>query len=259
RELIFQTYYDPETNRQFNGNPFLQDSELTNAEARVEYYFGSGSRTSLAGFYKDIKNPIEAYSSFSDNEQVTSFANAPKATLYGAEFELQYNYDLYDMGGWFSNKRAVLVANYTYTQSKIKVGPNDVTRVYPRGEQAATNFFRDGVPLTGQSDHLLNVQLGLENMDRLQQFTILATYASKRVTSRGTSGLPDIIEQPGLTLDIVAREEVKFFGQKVELKLEARNITGRAHKEFQTNGTKRVDINTYDVGSTFSASASIEF
>ncbi|MCB2089521.1 MAG: TonB-dependent receptor, partial [Sphingomonadaceae bacterium] len=83
RELIFQTYYDPETNRQFNGNPLLTDSELTNYEARLEYYWGSGARASLAGFYKDIKNPIEAYSSFSDNDQLTSFANAPKAQLYG--------------------------------------------------------------------------------------------------------------------------------------------------------------------------------
>jgi TonB-dependent receptor len=259
RELIFQTYYDPETNRQFNGNPFLIDSELTNYEGRLEYYFGRGNRASIAGFYKDIKNPIEAYSSFSDNEQVTSFANAPKAELYGAELELQYNYDLFDMGGWLENKRAVLVANYTYTKSKIRVGANDLTRVFPRGEQAATNFFRDGVPLTGQSDHLVNLQFGIENQDRLEQFTVLLTYASDRVTSRGTSSLPDIVESPGLQLDFVAREGVKFYGKDIELKLEARNITGRGHREFQSNGTNRIDINSYDVGTTFSASASIEF
>ena len=259
RELIFQTYYDPETNRQFNGNPFLVDSELTNYEGRLEYYFGRGNRASIAGFYKDIKRPIEAYSSFSDNEQVTSFANAPKATLYGAEFELQYNYDLLDMGGWLENKRAVFVANYTYTKSEIKVGANDVTSVFPRGEQAATNFFIDGVPLTGQSDHLVNLQVGLENQDRLEQFTFLVTYASNRVTSRGTSGLPDIVESPGLQLDFVAREGVKFMGLDVELKLEARNITGRGHREFQSNGTKRIDINSYDVGPSFAASIAVEF
>ncbi|PZO72148.1 MAG: hypothetical protein DI636_01330, partial [Pelagerythrobacter marensis] len=67
RELIFQTYYDPETNRQYNGNPLLVDSTLINAEARAEYYFDRSNRVTLAGFYKDISNPIEAYSSFSDN------------------------------------------------------------------------------------------------------------------------------------------------------------------------------------------------
>ena len=75
RELIFQTYFDPETNRQFNGNPRLIDSELTNYEARLEYYLGGGDRISLAGFYKDIENPIEVFSSFSDNDQISGFAN----------------------------------------------------------------------------------------------------------------------------------------------------------------------------------------
>ncbi len=59
------------------------------------------------------------------------------------------------------------------------------------------------MPLTGQSDHLANFQIGLEDVDRLQQFTVLVNYSSERVTSRGTSGLPDIVENPGLTLDLV--------------------------------------------------------
>ncbi len=258
RELIFQTYYDPETNRQFNGNPFLQDSELINAEARVEYYWGV-NRVSLAGFYKDIDSPIEAYSSFSDNDRITSFANAPKAQLYGAELDLQYNYDLYDLGGWFDSKRAVVIANYTYTSSKIKVADGDTTLIFPSGVRNASDFFNDGVALTGQSDHLLNLQLGIEDTDKVQQFTLLLSYESSRVTSRGTGGLPDIKENPGLSIDFVAREEVKMFNLPVELKFEVRNITGRDHTEFQDNGTRRIDINSYDVGTSVSASASIQF
>ncbi|QQN74464.1 TonB-dependent receptor domain-containing protein [Croceicoccus sp. YJ47] len=259
RELIFQTYYDPDTNRQFNGNPFLIDSELINAEARAEYYLGGGDRVSIAGFYKDIDNPIEAYSSFSDNAQVTSFANAPKATLYGAEVDLQYSKDLFGLGEAFATKRAVIVANYTYTKSEIKVGEGDVTQVFPRGGQPASNYFRDGAALTGQSDHLANLQLGLEDIDRLQQFTLLFSYASKRVTSRGTNALPDILENPGLSVDFVAREEADFMGVPVQLKFEARNITGRDHFEYQSNGQNRIEINTYEVGRSFALSASVEF
>ncbi len=259
RELIFQTYYDPDTNRQFNGNPLLQDSELINAEARLEYYWGRGNRVSVAGFYKDIDKPIEAYSSFSDNERITSFANAPKAQLYGAEIELQYNYDLYDLGGWFDTKRAVLIANYTYTQSDIKVSDGDTTLIYPGGVRNASDFFDDGVPLTGQSDHLLNLQFGIEDTDKLQQFTFLLSYESERVTSRGAGSLPDIKENPGLRLDFVAREEVELLKLPVELKFEIRNITGRGHEEFQSNGTRRIEINSYDVGTSVSASASVKF
>jgi outer membrane receptor protein involved in Fe transport len=259
RELIFQTYYDPETNRQYNGNPYLVDSELTNFELRGEYYVSRGSRFSLAGFYKSIDNPIEAFSSFSDNEQLTRFANAPSATLYGGEFDAQYTFDLADMGGFFATKELVLFANYTWTQSEISVSADDVTRVYPSADAPATNFFRDGVPLTGQSDHLANFQLSLEDTERLQQFTVLLNYASERVTSRGTAGLPDIVENPGLTLDLVFRQGFTFRGSDVELKMEARNITGRDNFEYQSNGTDRIEINSYDVGTSFSASLSFTF
>ena len=259
RELIFQTYFNPENNRQFNGNPSLIDSQLFNAEARAEYYFGRGNRISLAGFYKDIDNPIEVFSSFSDNEQISGFANAPKATLFGAEVDIQYGHDLVDWGGWWESKRAIAIANYTYTQSELKVGPNDVARVFPFADQPATNFFRDGVPLTGQSDHLVNLQLGIEDLDKLQQFTFLLSYASKRVTSRGTAQLPDIIEDPGLKLDFVARQEVNIGKRPFEIKVEARNIFGRDNFEFQSNGTNRIEINTYEVGQSFSLSLSTEF
>jgi len=259
RELIFQTYYDPETNRQYNGNPFLVDSELTNYEVRAEYYLGGQDKISVAGFYKDIARPIEAFSSFSDNDQLTRFANAPNATLYGVEADVQYSFDLANMGGVFSSKELVMLANYTWTQSEISVQPGDVTRVFPSADAPATNFFRDGVPLTGQSDHLANFQIGLEDQDRLQQFTVLVNYASQRVTSRGTSGLPDIVENPGLTVDLVLRQGLNLFGTETELKVEARNITGRDNFEYQSDGTTRVEVNTYDVGTSFAASLSMEF
>lgn len=259
RELIYQTYFDPETNRQFNGNPRLIDSELTNYEARLEYYFGSDSRVSAAGFYKDITNPIEVFSSFSDNEQISGFANAPSATLYGGEFEFQWNHDLYNWGDWWDSKRFVAIANYTYTKSEIEVGPDDIARVFPFADQPATNFFTDGVPLTGQSDHLVNLQLGLEDLDRLSQVTFLLKYASDRVTARGAGPLPDIIERPGFNVDFVVRQGIEFGGKEVELKFEARNLTGQDHEEFQTNGTDRIEVNSYDVGQSFSLGASLKF
>ncbi len=259
RELIFQTYFDPESNRQFNGNPRLVDSELTNFEARAEYYLGGGDRISIAGFYKDIERPIEIFSSFSDNDQINGFANAPAATLYGTEIEAQKSFDLFDWGGFFETKRLLVVANYTYTTSQLEVGDDDIASVFPFADQPAGNFFRDGVPLTGQSDHLANFQIGLEDLDRLQQFTLLATYASERVTARGTAALPDIVEDPGFRLDLVYRQGLEALGIPLELKLEVRNITGRDNFEFQSNGTDRIEINSFEVGRSFGASVTAEF
>lgn len=263
RELIFQPYTDPENQRQFIGNPALGDTEIDNFEGRAEYYWGRGNRASLAGFYKDLSGPIEPYLSFSNNAPVTRFANAPAAQLYGVETEFQWNYEFYDRGGWFETKQLVAVANYTYTQSELKVGPDDTTRTFIANVgpilEPAVNFFTDGARLTGQSDHLVNVQLGLEDIDHLQQFTMLFSYASKRVTRRGTAGLPDIFEDPGLRVDFVYRQGFDLFDQQLELKAEARNVFGRGNFEYQSNGTDRIEINSYDVGQSFSISLSAEF
>jgi hypothetical protein len=253
RELMFQSYYDPEQNRAYRGNPLLVDSEFVNGEARFEWYFAPEERVSIAGFYKKLDRPIEAFTGFNDNTPITSFANAPEATLYGAELELQKFFDV------FETRRFALIGNYTYTDSKIGVGENDTVSVYGTTTQPARNFFVDGSQLTGQSNHLVNLQLGLEQQGSLSQQTILLSYASDRVTSRGAAGLPDIYESPGLRVDVVLRQGLTFFQQDVEAKFEARNLFGNAYEEFQERGGNRVYYNRYDVGTSFTASLSVNF
>ncbi len=259
RELVAQVYQDPESNRLFRGNPSLTDSMLWNGEARYEWYFARDQRFTLAGFYKRIDNPIETFTSISDSSVNSSFANAPSADLYGAEVELQkyFNTDGWD-GAFWANRRFVLVANYTYTQSQIKVAAGDVTVI--NGQNlVASDFFLDGAPLTGQSDHLVNLQLGLEDIETGSQQTLLVTYASPRVTSRGPSGQPDVEEHPGFSLDFVARQNVQLFGQELGLKLEARNLTGRQYQELQQSGANRIYLNRYDLGTTVTLGATLTF
>ena len=108
----------------------------------------------------------------------------------------------------------------------------------------------------------MNLQLGIESTERLSQLTLLMTYASERVISRGLNGSPpqpDVIEKPGLRLDIVAREGIKIAGQELELKAEARNITGRSHIEYQQSNGNRIDTNSYKEGRSFSLSTSLKF
>ena len=122
----------------------------------------------------------------------------------------------------------------------------------------ANVLFRDGAPLTGQSDHLANLQIGIEDTDQLSQATILVSYASERVTNRGPiQGLlsqPDIIERPGWRVDFVLRQEVRLFRTRAEFKFEARNLFGQDYEEFQEFGDNRIDINSYRLGQSFSAS-----
>src|SRR5690606_41778495 len=104
-ELICQPYFDPESSRMYSGNPLLTDSELLNAEVRGEWYFGGDERVSLAGFYKKIDRPIEAFVGQFSGNFTTSYANAPSAKLYGAEVEVQKYFDL---GGLAGDRKSVV-------------------------------------------------------------------------------------------------------------------------------------------------------
>jgi len=260
RELVYQFYFDPDGNRMYRGNPYLVDSELTNAEARYEWYFDTDQRFSTAVFYKKITNPIESF--VAGDDFTTSYANAPEANLMGVEFDAQKYFDLSGLGGDFwAARRFVLNGNYTYTMSELKVAKNDRISVFASSSKNATDFFKDGAQMTGQSDHIFNVQLGLEDRDALSQQTLMLNYASKRVSSRGlvNSGQPDIYAYPGFTVDFVARQGVAVAGRDVELKFEARNLTGRNNEEYQSVGSHRVDINTYKLGTVISLSAQMKF
>jgi TonB-dependent receptor len=259
RELVAQVYLDPESNRLYRGNPSLIDSQLLNAEARYEWYFARDQRLTAAAFFKRIDNPIEAYSAQDGNANNTSFANAPSANLYGFEIEVQ-KYLPTDgwAGDFWANRRFVGIANYSYTQSSLNVAAGDRT-VINGTTLNATDFFVDGAPLTGQSDHLVNLQLGLEDTDSGSQQTFLITYASPRVTSRGPSGQPDIREIPGFQLDFVARESIALFGRDIDLKLEARNLTRRRYREVQNAGANQIIFNSYALGTSVSVSATLKF
>ncbi len=265
RELVYQYFFDPETNRTYQGNSALVDSKLTNLESRLEWYFQGQDHLSGGVFYKHIENPIESFLYYS-NGYYTSYANAPAADLYGLELEAQKHFDLYDWGHFFENRRFVVNANYTYSKSQLSVGADDIVRL-GSGTNVTTSpaedYFADGAPLTGQSKHIANLQLSLEDTDSLSQQTIMLNYASKRVTSRGVIGdgirQPDIYEYPGFTLDVVIRQGIRLGGSEVELKFEGRNLTGQDHKEYQTFSDGKVQFNSYALGRLFQASASLKF
>ncbi|MCE7797509.1 TonB-dependent receptor [Sphingobium sufflavum] len=268
RELAPQQYQDFTTNRTFVGNALLQDSELKNAEGRFEWFFARDQRMSVAAFYKDISNPIEGVG-FLDTSSGTllyGFANAPKAKLYGAEVEFQKYLPLDGLfkGDLFATKRAVIIANYTYSNSELEVGNQQIFDPFPTAgavtRVAANTVFRDGAAMTGQSDHLVNLQLGVEDTDHLSQLTLLFNYASDRVTTRGPGNQVDYIEKPGVRLDIVYRQGIRTTFGEIELKAEARNLTRTDYREEQSfsNGNV-VRVNSYRQGALFSFGASMKF
>jgi len=280
RELAPQQFRDPDSDRLFFGNPNLRDTKLYNLEGRYEWFFARDQRFTLGGFYKRIDNPIEQVGFYpgSDDRLQTGFTNLPSATLYGGEVEVQKYVPLDFMDSdFFATRRLLAIANYTYTKSSINASSECVpdpasgknappANGCPSGFGRANTLFRNGASLTGQSDHLVNLQLGIEDTKALSQLTVLFNYASNRVTNRGPSNLsgsgfqPDIIERPGIRLDVVLRQGFEIAGGKFELKAEARNLTRTRFQESQQfDSGKTVFINRYTLGRVFSLGLSTTF
>jgi len=261
RELAPQTYLDPDSDRLYIGNPYLVDTEILNLDARYEWYFDKGQALTFGVFYKDLDKPVETIVNEGGSNLQTTFLNAPAATLYGAEIDVKAYFDMPIEVQWFSDKRWLIAANYTWTKSEVKVGSGD--SVYPLSglgnPRPATDYVQDGDQLQGQSEHLANIQFGWEDDNAKSQATILIGYVSERIAARGRTGFPDLIQDPGVNIDFTYRKGFEVMGREVEFGFEARNLTDENFEEFQAAGGGRVDTNTYDLGRSFSFSLSTKF
>jgi hypothetical protein len=154
-----------------------------------------------------------------------------------------------------------LAANYTYTDSEVKVDADDVVFPLAGGgaPRSARDLVRDGSRLQGQSEHLANLQVGIENEGRRTQLTLLATHVGERISARGRPGQPDLVQDPGTIVDIVFRQGFTAFGQDLTFALEGRNIFGEDFEEFQELGGGRVDVHRYDLGTSLSVSLTARF
>ncbi len=260
RELAPQLYQDIDNDRVAFGNQFLVDSQLLNFEGRYEYFFEDEARVTVGAFYKRINNPIEPVSFESGGTFLITFANAPQARLYGGEFEFVKYFPL-DRVGWsfLDERRLLLNANYTFTDSSLQIGEDDTTINTAGDVIPASSFFADGAPLVGQSRHIANLELGISSRERLSEQTLLFTYASSRATQRGPTGTPDYREFPGFMMDFVVRQEVSLYGRPLELSFEARNLTNTRYEESQTLGNTTICVMCYEIGRSFQLGAKIRF
>ena len=80
-----------------------------------------------------------------------------------------------------------------------------------------------------------------------------------RRESRGRPGQPDLVNDPGTFVDLVLRRGFNYRGPDLVLAFEARNLLGEDYEEYQELGGGRVNINKYDLGTSFSLSLTARF
>lgn len=266
RELAPQSYTDPETDRTFIGNPYLVDTEITNIDARYEWYFANQQFITAGVFYKDLDKPVEAIIVQVGDQKQQSYLNAPQATVMGVELEAKKYFEFPDLTSPFlAGKRWLIQANYTYSDSEISVEDGDTVRTLNGGglNEPAAPYLRDGSRLQGQSEHVANAQFGWEDDAARSQATLIVNYVSERITARG-AGLgvgrePDYVQDPGVFLDFVYRKDFTVLGgREMGLAIELRNLLGTDYDEFQELGNK-VLVNNYDLGTGGSISLTAKF
>ncbi|WP_306253961.1 TonB-dependent receptor domain-containing protein [Parvularcula sp. IMCC14364] len=269
RELTTVRFDDPETDIPYLGNQFLVNTEIKNYDARLEMYFARGEFATLGFFFKEFEKPIEDFFSTQGDVSVQSFFNAPSAELWGVEFELEKNFDLAELFDtpWAVGKDLVFKTNYTYSDSEVDNTGTVIRSVAsPNGivasEDPANAFISDGSRLVGQSDHLFNLQLGVENNDTGSKATVLANYSSDRILYRGEGSLPEITEEPPITIDLVINQDLALFGSDYNLGVKVQNIFNddyNAVRETLNSTVSDVDFEQYELGRTFSVSLKREF
>jgi outer membrane receptor protein involved in Fe transport len=260
RELAFTPYVDPDTDRIYQGNPFLTDSRFNNYDARYEYYLGRNQFLTIAGFYKDVEDPIEEVILPLQGGTFTRYINAPKAQLYGGEFEYRTRFQFPFELPVLVNPEGIFSVNYTYTKSEVQGTTEEVvdpTQLPVRVLVPASVFSLDGTRLQGTPTHIVNGQFGWEA--ERSQTTFIVGYVSERISRRGLGSLPSTRETPGVILDIVHRQNFEVSGRPITLGLAARNLLGTDYEEFQLSGLGRTEANTYERGRSVSVSLSTDF
>lgn len=273
RELTPTIFVNTDTEDRFVGNPFLKNSKSTNLDARLEYYFGPNQFVTVGGFYKDFTDPIEefVFNGIGDSN-ATSFLNAPSAELYGLEVEFERKWELSSLGlkgDKWAGKEFVLRSNYTFTDSSVSADgtvPITPPTVDPSLGVAplvlsATGLYSDGRKLQGQSDHLANLQLGVEDYENGWEATVLLNYASERIRAVEdlSNGLPSIIEQLPMSLDFVFNYDLEIRGGEYELGLKVKNILNDRYEATQSLAGTSLIIDDYDIGTSASVSVKRRF
>ncbi|UTW47425.1 TonB-dependent receptor [Bacterioplanoides sp. SCSIO 12839] len=226
--------YDPDTDDRIIGNPDLEISDITNLDARAEYYFSDDESVTFAVFYKDIDKPIERVVGESRNS--TTYTNAESATVQGAEIDFRVNtLDTDSFSGF-------VAGNVSYIDSEVDLGDG----------RAAILEGSDTRPLQGQSEYLANIQLGFDHLPTGQSLTLLGNYFDDRILTVGRGDLENEVEDARAVWDLVYRYDVN---DVFTVKGKIENL-GDQKISFSRGGK---EIESYYEGSTMKISVDYAF
>ena len=186
----------------FIGNLDLQNTIISNLDARYEYFFEGGQTVALSGFYKYFQNPIElvAYSAAApSNFQPRNVGNA---TVAGVEFELRKNLGFVGLNNFEVN------SNFSYIYSAVT---RDSAEYAARVASARTGeVISELRPMQGQSPYMVNVGLNYNDPKKGWQGGLFYNVQGEKLYIVGVADNPDVYEVPFHSLNF---NLMKTFGE----------------------------------------------
>jgi outer membrane receptor protein involved in Fe transport len=225
------------------GNPDLRYTKIANFDLRTEYYPRPWETLSFGVFYKRITDPIEWFLApgFAGGE-VSLPGNLVDANNLGAELEFRKQFDFLEksLGSWAARFSAL--GNFTYVSSTVDLNVDK----YKPGQQLTgeTVLTNDNRPMMGQSDYVVNLALGYDDLKRGTSARLLFNTFGERISQVGAYGVPDTYEQPFSKLDASVNQKVSA---NWSAKFNATNLLD-SDVEFLTGESTFIN---YRVGRTF--------
>lgn len=247
REFMNTIFAHPDKVALIKGNPDLVETDITNFDARYEYYFSSQEKITLAGFYKLLDNPIEDTQTFSTSGlDVYSFQNSLQATIMGMELswykKLGFIYSGLD--------NFAFSGNYTYLLSEVTLTPEQETQ-YVTQERG----------LQGLSPTILNMSLSYDKKKSRSMslsFNLMEKRLMKVALKNGNVIFGhDDYEIPAPKLDFAWLETFKpdAFSQELSFKFKIGNILNG-----ETTWVQKDKVTyRYTTGQNYSFSISTKF
>jgi TonB-dependent receptor len=225
-EITGSTLRNPEDQNLYRGNVFLEPADLTNYDARWEWYFGNADEMSVGLFYKEFDNPIELAKIQAQGDIFTWF-NADSAELKGIEFDVRKELPL---GEWFSLAPVWngfnVAMNVSYIDSEVTLlGSGETAADVPlTGGRQIAPLFSNKRKMTGQSDWLGNLLVSYVDYDLGVTGSVLYNYTDERIILVGDNNAPDIIEEGRGVVDLLFKYEIPWKKYDFEFEAKAGNI-----------------------------------
>ncbi len=216
-------------------------SDILNIDLKYEWFISSDELISIAGFAKQIKDPVNLVVANDATGTQRYFRTGEKANIMGIELEVKKNI--------FKNSQGKTLLGAGFNVSYMHTEQDLYATV---SGTFSTGFDRDKEALQGASPLLVNADISYHPSfgDFVSSdINVIASYFSDRIYALGSGRLGNKIEKGFATLDLVWKNK---FGTHFEFNMSAKNLLNPAVEVVrELANDKSVAIKSYKYGIDF--------